>query len=98
MAALSRTVRVRTWFIAAPCNASPTSGPLGVRPLPGLSPNSPAADAGARMEPPPSFAPAIATTPAATAAAAPPLDPPGERARSQGFRVGPHAEGSVIPL
>src|SRR5262249_33329617 len=32
---------------------------------------------------------------AATAAAAPPLDPPGVRSRAQGLRVGPNAEFSV---
>jgi hypothetical protein len=33
--------------------------------------------------------------PAATAAAAPPLDPPALRVRSQGFLVGPHNRDSV---
>jgi hypothetical protein len=33
--------------------------------------------------------------PAATAAALPPLLPPGTRSRSHGFRVGPNAEFSV---
>jgi hypothetical protein len=33
--------------------------------------------------------------PAATAAALPPLEPPGTRVRSCGFRVGPNAEFSV---
>ena len=34
--------------------------------------------------------------PAATAAAAPPLEPPGVRPRSHGFRVGPNRRGSVV--
>ena len=34
--------------------------------------------------------------PDATAAAAPPLEPPGVREVSQGLRVGPHANGSVV--
>ena len=42
-----------------------------------------------RIEPPPSLAWAIGNMPAATAAAAPPLEPPGERSRSQGLRVTP---------
>src|SRR3954454_13495974 len=42
-----------------------------------------------RIEPPPSLAWAIGNMPAATAAAAPPEDPPGERAGSQGLREGP---------
>ena len=45
--------------------------------------------AGPRMEPPPSLAWATGTIPAATAAAAPPLDPPALCARLQGLRVGP---------
>ena len=49
-----------------------------------------------RIEPPPSLAWATGTMPAATAAAEPPLDPPVERARSQGLRVGPYAFGSVV--
>ena len=48
-----------------------------------------------RMEPPPSLAPAIGTTPAATAEAEPPEEPPGVREVSQGLRVGPPARGSV---
>jgi len=48
-----------------------------------------------RIEPPPSLAPAIGTTPAATAAAAPPLDPPGVWSRFHGLCVGPKTSGSV---
>ena len=47
------------------------------------------------MLPPPSDALAIGTMPAATAAADPPLDPPGVRLRSHGLCVGPHAVGWV---
>ncbi len=39
---------------------------------------------------------ATATIPLATAAADPPLDPPAERCRSHGFRVGQNADGSVV--
>jgi hypothetical protein len=49
-----------------------------------------------RIEPPPSLAPATGTTPAATAAADPPDDPPGVRVGSHGLRVGPVSSGSVI--
>ena len=55
----------------------------------GVDPKTPQADAGMRMEPPPSLAWAIGTSPAATAEADPPLDPPGEWERSQGLAVGP---------
>jgi hypothetical protein len=44
-----------------------------------------------RVEPPPSLAVAIGTSPAETAAAEPPLDPPGVRDGSHGLRVIPHA-------
>jgi hypothetical protein len=42
-----------------------------------------------RIDPPPSLPWAIGTTPAATAAAEPPLDPPEVRSRSHGLRVAP---------
>jgi hypothetical protein len=51
-----------------------------------------------RIDPPPSLAPAIGTIPAATAAAAPPDDPPGVCARFHGLRVTPVAFGSVTAL
>src|SRR5580765_3036858 len=46
------------------------------------------------MDPPVSEPSAIGTTPAATAAADPPLDPPGMRSVAQGLRTGPNAEFS----
>ncbi len=49
-----------------------------------------------RSEPPPSLPCAIGTSPAATAAAEPPEDPPGVRSRSHGLRVGPVKRGSVV--
>ena len=45
-------------------------------------------DAGMRIEPPVSLPMAIGTMPAATAAADPPLDPPGIRLRSHGLEAG----------
>src|SRR4051812_44886817 len=47
------------------------------------------------MDPPVSDPRATGTDPAATAAADPPLDPPGVRSRSQGLRTGPKAEFSL---
>src|SRR5207249_2386238 len=88
-AAVSRTERVTTCSATAPAHPSPASGPSDVRPRVGFSPTRPQALAGMRIEPPPSFACAAGTSPAATAAAAPPLEPPDERLGSQGFRVGP---------
>src|SRR5215475_1184852 len=65
------------------------------RPRLGFSPNTPQHEAGMRIEPPPSLASASGTMPAATAAAAPPLDPPGLRVGSHGFRQTPSASDSV---
>ena len=46
---------------------------------------------GWRMEPPVSLPSVTVARPAATAAALPPDEPPGTRARSHGLRVGPKA-------
>jgi hypothetical protein len=60
----------------------------------GFSPTSPQHDAGIRIEPPPSLPCASGSIPDATAAAAPPDDPPGVRSVSQGLRTGPKRRGS----
>jgi hypothetical protein len=65
-------------------------------PYDGFSPTMPQAAAGMRIDPPvhvPSVASAI---PAATLAADPPLEPPGERDGSRGLRAGPNAESSFV--
>ena len=67
-----------------------------MRPWLGLSPTRPQHDAGLRMLPPPSEALANGTIPTATAAAAPPLDPPGVRSSAHGLRVAPQANGCVV--
>ena len=95
-AALSRTERVRAWATTSPLIMSPTSGPNGVRARVGLSPNTPQQEAGIRMEPPPSPPCAIGTSPAATAAAEPPLEPPVDILMSQGFLAGPNSSDSVV--
>ena len=89
MAALSRTERVRTCSTTAPCQISPKSGPVGIRPRVGFRPNRPQQAAGIRIDPPPSPPEAKGTMPPATAAAEPPLDPPGVWFKFHGFRVGP---------
>ena len=94
IAAESRTDLATTWLTLRP--VSSRSGPSVMRPRDTLSPTSPHMLAGMRMDPPPSLAWAAGTMPAATAAALPPLDPPDERAVSQGLRVGPWARGSVV--
>lgn len=48
-----------------------------------------------RIEPPPSEPSASGARPAATAAALPPLLPPGVRARFHGLRVAPNVSDSV---
>ena len=73
-------------------------GPRGTRPREGLRPKSPQWLAGMRMEPPPSPARARGTRPPATAAADPPLEPPGEWAGAQGFTGWGKAFGSVMPI
>src|SRR4051812_205550 len=95
-AAASRTERVRTNSFAQPLHRSPSAGPNELRPRLGLRPTSPHMLAGMRIDPPPSLACAAGTMPAATAAAEPPLDPPGLCARFHGLRVGPNASGSVV--
>ena len=89
MTALSRTLMLTTWPQAKPPQPSPRSGPSGLRARDGFNPNTPEAEAGIRIEPPPSLACATGRIRAATAAAAPPEEPPEECARFQGLRVGP---------
>ena len=64
------------------------------RPYVGSTPTTPQNAAGWRMDPPVSV-PSVATAkPAATAAAEPPLEPPGTRSSARGLRTGPYAEFS----
>ena len=51
-----------------------------------------------RIEPPPSEPCASASAPEATAAAAPPDEPPGVRSGSQGFRHAPFRSDSVTAV
>src|SRR4051794_942167 len=95
-AAVSRTVRVSTCsWVTGPQN-SPKSGPSVLRARVGFSPTTPQWAAGNRIDPPMSLPWATGTSPAATAAPAPPLDPPVEWAVFQGLRVAPYASGSVV--
>jgi hypothetical protein len=71
-------------------------GTPGMRPAVGTSVTSPHRAAGHRSEPVASEPCAIGTAPQATAAADPPLDPPAERDRSHGLRVGANPGGSVV--
>jgi len=88
-AALSRTDRLTAPTTVRPSQDSVPLGPPGTRPRDGFMPNTPHAAAGQQIEPPPSDACAIATTPLATATAVPPLEPPALWPWCQGLRVRP---------
>src|SRR5258706_16355270 len=96
--ALSRTLMLTTWPQENPSQPSPRSGPSGLRARVGFNPHTPEAEAGMRMEPPPSLACAAGRMRAATAAPAPPGEPPDECARFHGFRVGPHSRDSLLGI
>src|SRR2546425_175844 len=96
-AAASRTVRAS----GPTCETWSQPGkpvPSGTRPYEGFTPTSPQNAAGMRTEPPPSLPSAIGPQPLATAAAAPPLLPPGVRSRFHGLRVTPKSGLSVTAL
>ena len=69
-----------------------------MRPNDGFSPTTPQNEPGIRTDPPPSLPIPIGPSPAATAAAAPPLDPPAVRVPSHGLRVGGNSRLSVKPF
>src|SRR5205085_7367535 len=98
IAALSRTEMLTTLPTEKPPQPWPRSGPAGVRARVGFMPNTPQADAGIRIEPPPSVACASGRIRAATAAAAPPDEPPEECAGFHGLRVGPNRRDSVVGI
>src|SRR6185295_935735 len=68
------------------------------KPKVGFNPNTPEKLAGMRIEPPASVPIARGQKPAANAAPAPPLDPPGVLSRSHGLRVTPVSGESVVPF
>src|SRR5207253_5989493 len=76
----------------------PAARSCGTRPKACLKPTMPQHAAGMRLDPPPSVPTPIGASPAATAAAAPPDDPPGVRDRSQGLAVRPNSGASVKHL
>ncbi len=79
--AVSATVRV-----SGPMTRPGYGGATGIRPKLGLSPTTPHHPAGNRTEPPMSVPTCSGPYPAAAAAPAPALEPPGVRPRSQGLR------------
>jgi hypothetical protein len=68
---------------------SGTTPEVSISPNVGLKPTTPQRPAGMRTEPPVSLPTAQSQTPAATAAAEPPDDPPAMRVGSRGFRTVP---------
>src|SRR6476661_2418161 len=96
-AAPSRTVRAIGPLVPRPSEPEPY-GAGETRPREGLRPNRLQHDAGMRIEPPPSLPCATGARPPATAAAAPPLEPPGVRDVSQGLRQSPFNADSVMPI
>src|SRR5215831_10544101 len=96
IAAQSRTVRTSTPSVELPPQPSVAPGPWLIRARVGFRPNSPHALAGTRIEPPPSLPWATATMPLATAAAAPPDDPPLECSTCHGLRDGGKPFASVV--
>src|SRR5205809_4959104 len=94
--AASATVRAITPLVDKPAQSSPNSGPLEIRPRAGFNPTTPQHEAGIRIDPPPSPPWARPQSPAATAAAAPPLEPPAVRLLSTGLHAGGNIGPSVI--
>ena len=92
--AASSALRASGPRTVSPWKAS-ASGQVEIRPRCGFSPTRPHQAAGMRIEPAPSEPIAPATRPAATAAAAPPLEPPGAWPSCQGLRVAPKVGDSV---
>src|SRR5210317_2541628 len=73
-------------------------GSRGITPKLGLKPTIPQNPAGMRIEPPPSPPSEKTPSPAATATAAPPDEPPQVRPISQGFEVKPYISECVTPV
>src|SRR3954447_1432373 len=96
-AAASRTVRASGPDVERPSEPE-TYGAFDTRPRDGLMPTRPQQEAGMRIDPPPSLPWATGRRPAATAAAAPPDEPPGVRDGSHGFLVAPFSSDSVCAI
>ena len=72
---------------------------LDTRPYVGIMAGMPQKAPGCRIDPPVSVPSETTARPAATAAAEPPLEPPGTRSSATGFRTGPYAEFSFeLPM
>ena len=85
----STSATVRAIGPTCPIRCSALGGKAATRPAVALNPTRPQNAAGMRTDPAPSVPNAALPIPHASDAAAPPLDPPGVRLRSNGFRVAP---------
>ena len=92
---MSPTVRPMGPMTEYPLTPSDVRGPSDIRPREGLSPSRPQQEAGIRTEPPSSVPSATGHMPLATAAADPPLEPPGDSVISHGLRHAPFNSDSV---
>src|SRR5262245_61385943 len=92
--AQSATVRVIGLMLEKLANSSGAMS-WGMTPADCLNPTTPLQAAGMRVEPPASVATARGATPAATATAAPPDEPPHVRSALQTLRVRPNKGASV---
>src|SRR5574341_889333 len=97
--AYSNVAASRTVLVNVPTVSSEEANAISpyrlISPYVGLSPTTPHSDAGWRTEPPVSVPMAHTACPAATAAALPPLEPPGTMSSSHGLWTGPNAEFSL---
>src|SRR5438270_7583966 len=81
--------------VARPAHPSPKIGPGEMTPRVGFKPTVPQHEDGMRTDPPPSEPWAKEQSPAATAPAAPPEEPPVVCSRFQGLRAAPKSPCSV---
>src|SRR5689334_16929084 len=93
--AISANVRAIGPRVEKEPHVGASASPFGTTPLVGLKPGSPHTADGMRIDPPPSDPVHRSTSPAATAAAEPPDEPPLVRCGAQGLRVGPNTRLSV---
>src|SRR5262249_4304675 len=96
MRATSRTVRAIGPTVERLPHPSAAAGARVIRPRDGFNPTIPQQADGIRIDPPPSLPWATGLSPAATAAPAPPLEPPAVCSRFQGFRAGGCRPASVV--
>src|SRR5579862_7955700 len=100
MTSISKAASATVLVIGPVCESTAIAlgGKIGTRPYDGFRPKTPLKDAGMRIDPPASVPRASGPRPHATAAAAPPDDPPEVRSRHHAFLVTPSSGESVTPF